>query len=256
MDLPFTWNGIQGEGRLMSRKLRRGILVCAAATTVALGAGVPAYADGPSGSTIPVAQVTNPGTEPGPNDQLPETDADVVHSAPPTEPEETDLVEDPTPEPIPEAGDPQAGAGGVYCGPGTTSVYIPRSKGARYHQGVGATNANYNGTSRTARTTFTSEVTGEVGVSVSAGLKTSVRFLVAKTEVQWNVSLSTKMTAKVGNQISVDTPPHRSTHGKYGVYRLKTTGVSYLMYSNCKTSAQQTVTSYIPMRVGWYIWED
>lgn len=240
----------------MSRKLRHGILVCAAATTAVLGVGFPAYADGPTVSSPSVEQVTNPGTEPGPNDQLPETDKDVIHTAPPAEPEETDLVDDPVPEPLPEADKPLGANGGVYCGPGTTSVYIPKTKGARYHRGVGATNTNYNGTSRTARTTFTSEVTGEVGVTVSADLKTSVNFLVVKTEVQWNVSLSTKMTAKTGNSISVDTPPHRSTHGKYGVYRLKTTGVSYLMYSNCKTSAQQTVTSYIPMRVGWYIWED
>ncbi|GAA0615992.1 hypothetical protein GCM10010394_52580 [Streptomyces crystallinus] len=240
----------------MGRKLRHGILACTAATTVVLGAGIPAYADGPTATSPSVGQVTNPGTEPGPNDQLPETDADVVHSAPPAEPEETDLVEDPTPDPLPETDNAGGANGGVYCGPGTTSVYVPRTRGARYHYGVGPSNTNYNGTSRTARTTFTSEVTGEVGVSVSAGLKTSVNFLVAKSEVQWNVGFSVKMTAKVGNQISVDTPAHRSTHGKYGVYRLKTTGVSYLMYSNCKTSAQKMITSYIPIRVGWYIWED
>ncbi|GGP59359.1 hypothetical protein [Streptomyces melanogenes] len=243
----------------MSRKLRRGILVCAAATTAVLGVGFPAYADGPTVSAPSVEQVTNPGTEPGPNDQLPitESEPEVVNTVPPAEPEETDLVENPTPEPLPETNDESpAMNGGVYCGPGTTSVYIPKTKGAQYHYGVGPTNSNYNGTSRTARSTFTSEVTGEVGVSVSAGLKTTVGFLVAKTEVQWNLSLSTKITAKLGNQISVDTPPHKTTNAKYGVYRLKTTGVSYLMYSNCKTSARTTVTSYIPLRRGWYLWEN
>ncbi|WP_369383953.1 hypothetical protein [Streptomyces sp. cg36] len=240
----------------MSRMSRRGALVCTAATTALLTVAAPVYAEGPDAAAPAVSQVTNPGTEPGPNDQLPATEEEVVNTAPPTVPEETDLVEDPSPEALPETDQPKDwGSGARYCG-AMTAVYKPKSKGAQYHQGVGPTNSNYNGTSRTARTTFTSEVSGEVGVSVSAGLKTSVNFLISKTEVQWNLNLSTKITAKLGNQISVDTPPHRTTNGKYGVYRLKTTGVSYIVYSNCYMSPEQTITSYIPMRRGWYLWED
>ncbi|MGV9254951.1 hypothetical protein [Streptomyces sp. NPDC003697] len=44
-------------------------------------------------------------------------------------------------------------------------------------------------------------------------------------------------------------------HAKYGVYRLKHTGVSYTLYSNCSSSTHKTITSYTPYRVGWYLWE-
>jgi hypothetical protein len=36
----------------------------------------------------------------------------------------------------------------------SVSVYYPTSKGSDYHKGVGAEQANYNGTSRTSRSTF------------------------------------------------------------------------------------------------------
>lgn len=40
-----------------------------------------------------------------------------------------------------------------------------------------------------------------------------------------------------------------------GVYRLKHTGVSYVIHSNCTTSPEKRVVSYSPHRVGWYLWE-
>ncbi|MCX5340776.1 hypothetical protein [Streptomyces atratus] len=181
-----------------------------------------------------------------------------MNTAPPAEPEETDLVDVTDPEPEPEEtvrpskpGDP---TNGEYCGP-TQRIYTPTTMGTKYHRGVGPTNANYNGTSRTARSTFTSEVTGEVGVSITGELSTSVDVMIAKIEGKYSVNLSAKMTAKMGNQISVDTPPKKTTNAKYGVYRLKNTGTSYTIYSNCKTTAKKTVTSYTPMKVGWYLWE-
>ncbi|MFJ1544210.1 hypothetical protein [Streptomyces sp. NPDC088246] len=185
-------------------------------------------------------------------------DPEPVNTAPPAEPEETDLVDVTDPEPEPEEtvrpSKPGDTTNGEYCGP-TQRIYTPTTMGTKYHKGVGPANANYNGTSRTARSTFTSEVTGEVGVSITGELSTSVDVMIAKIEGKYSVNLSAKMTAKMGNQISVDTPPKKTTNAKYGVYRLKNTGTSYTIYSNCKTTAKKTVTSYTPMKVGWYLWE-
>lgn len=216
---------------------------------------------GSVGSAIAFAVLAGIATAPAyaqPASAVSVDDPEPVNTAPPTEPEESDLVDATDPEPEPEEtvppGKPGDTTNGEYCGP-TQAVYTPKSKGARYHKGVGPTNANYNGTSRTARSTFTSEVTGEVGVSVTAGLSTSVDVMIAKIEGKYDVSLSAKLTAKMGNSISVDTPPKKTTNAKYGVYRLKNTGTSYKIYSNCKTSAVKTITSYTPMKVGWYLWE-
>ncbi|MEV0883921.1 hypothetical protein AB0J03_08815 [Streptomyces microflavus] len=179
-----------------------------------------------------------------------------IGTAPPAEPEESDLIEvsDPESEPTFKPEKPPIDTpDGVYCSP--KNVYKPKTKGTTYHVGVGPTNANYNGTSRVARSTFTSEVTGEVGVSVTAGLSGSVGAMVAEIEAKYDVELSLKMTAKLGNSIAVDTPPKRTTNGRYGVYRLKNTGVSYRLYSNCKTSESKTITSYTPIKVGWTLWE-
>ncbi|MEU3045955.1 hypothetical protein ABZ705_05355 [Streptomyces sp. NPDC006984] len=180
----------------------------------------------------------------------------VINTAPPAEPEETDLGPAPELEPLPEqtGKTPVDTPDGQYCGP-TQRIYTPTSKGREYHKGVGVTHSNYNGTSRTGTSTFTSEVTGEVGVSVTAGLATSVDVMVAKLEAKYDVNLSVKLTAKQGNTWSVPTPPKTTTNAKYGVYRLKNTGTSYIIYSNCSTSAKKTVTSYTPIKVGWYVWE-
>ncbi|MGA5069153.1 hypothetical protein ACPB9E_36260 [Streptomyces exfoliatus] len=190
--------------------------------------------------------------EPAPVDMGPAEET--VNTAPPAEPEEAGLETPTEPDPI-ETGKPPADTeSGDYCG-ATQRVYIPTSKGGTYHEGVGPTNSNYNGTSRVVRSTFTSEVTGEVGVSVTAGLAPSIDVMIAKLEAKYEVNLSAKLTAKLGNTVSVDTPSKRSTSAKYGVYRLKNTGTSYSVYSNCTSSAKKTVTSYSPLKVGWYLWE-
>ncbi|MFJ3934562.1 hypothetical protein [Streptomyces sp. NPDC090029] len=180
-----------------------------------------------------------------------------MNTAPPEEPEETDLVENSEPEQEPTfkpEKPPVDTPDAEYCSP--RNVYIPKTKGKRYHKGVGPTNSNYNGTSRTARSSFVSEVTGEVGVSVTAGLSGSVSAMIAEIEAKYEVNLSAKLTAKLGNTIAVDTPPKKTSNARYGVYRLKNTGISYRIYSNCQTSAKKTITSYTPIRVGWYLWED
>jgi hypothetical protein len=132
--------------------------------------------------------------------------------------------------------------------------YIAGTKGATFHQAVGPVNSNFNNTSRTAKTTFTSEVSGTVGIAVSGSLTVSRDFLVAKLEAAWKVDLSASMTTKPGNAISVNTPPHKSTFGKYGVHRLKNTGTSTVTFENC-TKNSYKVTTCTPARVGWHLWE-
>ncbi|WP_326590737.1 hypothetical protein [Streptomyces brevispora] len=216
---------------------------------------------GSMGSVIALTVLAGIATAPAyaqPTRAVSADDPEPVNTAPPAEPEETELVDatDPAPEPEETVRPSKPGdtTNGEYCGP-TQHIYTPTTKGSKYHKGVGPTNSNYNGTSRTARSTFTSEVTGEVGVSVSGELSTSVDVMVAKIEAKYAVNLSVKLTAKVGNSIAADTPPKKTTNAKYGVYRLKNTGSSYTIYSNCKTTTKKTVTSYTPMKVGWYLWE-
>lgn len=232
----------------MGINAKHGVLASAAALLLVFGAG-----GGHAFATDPTPEPTT--------SQSPDDDS-IVNTAPPAEPEEelsdaptvappVDLPGEPTPTGKPTSTETPDGN---YCGP-SHGVYVASSKGKEYHKGVGATNSNYNGTSRTARSTFTSEVTGTVGVSVSGTLKTSASVMVATIEETFNVNLSLSLTAKAGNSISVDTPAHTTSNAKYGVYRLKTVGKSYTLYSNCTTSAKTTVTTYTPKRVGWYLWE-
>ncbi|MCK8431614.1 hypothetical protein G3I77_00840 [Streptomyces sp. D2-8] len=226
------------------RKATRIAVTVAAATTLAAVAPVTAYADGtdPAGDEIVI------GTEPPaePEEDVVDVPADQVTQEPGVEPGE-DIQ-------LPAPSKPTDRPDREYCD--RSNVYIPQSKGKQYHKGVGPTLSNYNGTSRTAKSTFTSEVSGTVGVSVSAGLTVSVNAMIGKIEGKYDVNLSASLTAKLGNKISVNTPSKTTTNAKYGVYRLKNTGVSYIIYDNCQTSAKKTVTSYTPLKVGWYLWEN
>ncbi|MFI0975500.1 hypothetical protein ACH4SP_00565 [Streptomyces sp. NPDC021093] len=176
------------------------------------------------------------------------------------EPEETDL-EDPAPDPVEPTPAPGTGKppvedrpDGPYCGP-DYRVYTPTSKGGEYIKYFGATHSVTNRTSRTARSTFTAEASGEAGVSVTGGLATSIDVMIGKIEAKYDVNLSAKLSAKLGVSVAVDTPAKMTTFGRYGVFRLKNTGVSYIIKSNCTATPKKTVTSYTPKRVGWYIWE-
>lgn len=228
----------------MGIRTNKGLLIPAAAFLLCAGLTTPALAD--ASSPEPIA---------GNSADAEDT---AVQPGPPAEPEETDLIEVQDPNAPVEGGELPPGKaepapGSEHCTPG--GVYRPVSKGGKFHKGVGPTNANYNGTSRTAKSRFEAEATGKVGVSVSSGLKVKVSTLVHELEGEFNVNLSLELTAKLGNVITVNTPSKRTTHAKYGVYRLKHKGKSYSYYSNCSTTAKKTITSYSPYRVGWYIWE-
>ncbi|MFC8870172.1 hypothetical protein ACFUAC_21390 [Streptomyces sp. NPDC057148] len=219
-----------------------------------------------------VAGLTTGGTavaeEPSPT----ATDSIVVDTAPPPVPEETDLIEGaptgeapaPTssPAPDPSAEDdeidlptskPSATLDARPCEPGYR--YTPTSKSKDYHKGVGAEQANYNGTSRTAKSTFTSEVTGKVGIAYTGELKVGASVVVAEIEGKFSVNVAVELTAKLGNTIAVDTPSKRTTHARYGVYRLKSYGYNQYVYTNCTKGVKKNVTVYTPRRTGWVLWE-
>jgi hypothetical protein len=190
------------------------------------------------------------------DDPAPEP-TEVVETAPPAEPEEGDLdengageeVQTPTEAPPKDPQVPPAAA----CEDGY--FWESTKKYKDYHKGVGATQSNYNGTSRTAKSTFTSEVSGTITVGVSGKLKAKASVAVAEIESEYGYNLSVSLTAKIGNSISVNTPSKTSTNAKYGVYRLKSAGYSQYHYANCTKGVKHNATLYTPHRIGWYIWE-
>ncbi|MGA4979382.1 hypothetical protein [Streptomyces cinereoruber] len=178
----------------------------------------------------------------------------VLQPGPPVEEDESGFLPAPEEEmELPPVSVPKDGPDAEYCKP--KNMYKPTANLGKHHHAIGVQQANYNATSRTARSWFKAEAGGEVGISISGELKASASVLVAELEAKYGVDLSAKLTAKIGNEIQVDTPPKKTTYGKYGVWRLKNTGTSYTIYSNCNTSAKTTVTSFTPWYVGWYLWE-
>ncbi|MFC5802091.1 hypothetical protein [Streptomyces formicae] len=217
----------------MRTKIRKSLVVSAAAVAVVGGVNTATFAD--STEPTPIGEgVLQPG---------PPAEEEAGFTPAPTQDAELPLT----------PGKPIDGPDAEYCAP--KNIYKPSSNLGKHHYGIGVTQANYNATSRTARSWFKSEVGGEVGVTYSGELKVSGKVLVAEVEAKYGVDLSVKITAKIGNEIQIDTPPRKTTYGKFGVWRMKNTGTSYTIYSNCRTSAKSTVTSYTPWHVGWYLWE-
>ncbi|MFE3069902.1 hypothetical protein [Streptomyces sp. NPDC059247] len=179
----------------------------------------------------------------------------VLQPGPPPEEDESGFA----PTPLEEAEPPSAPGGpsgmpaAEYCPP--KNVYKPTSNQGKKHAALGVTQSNYNGTSRTMRSWFKAEVGGEVKLTHSGELKASANVVVAELELKYGVDLSVAITAKMGNDVQIDTPPKKTTYAKYGVWRLQNTGTSYTIYSNCRTSAKSTVTTLTPWYVGWNIWE-
>ncbi|MGW6488184.1 hypothetical protein [Streptomyces sp. NPDC055056] len=200
-------------------------------TAVVLAGAGPAFADDPT-------------TDP----------ADTVATAPPAQPEETDLTEG---APDVPAAAPSDAADQVPSSRGCEQgwYYKASSKSKDYHKGVGAEQANHNGTSRTAKSTFTSDVTGTVGIAYTGELNVKGSAAVIEISGKFGVTVSASLTAKLGNAITVDTPARKTTYGRYGVYRLKSYGYSQYTYVNCGKGAKHNVTIYTPHRVGWAIWE-
>lgn len=140
------------------------------------------------------------------------------------------------------------------CEPGYDYFVTGKAK-KDVHKGVGVEQANYNNTSKSITSTFTSTVTGSVGVTVSGELKTKASVAVAEVEQKYGVQLELKLTAKLGNRVKIKTPAKKTTHARYGVFRLKTTGYSQYVYANCKKGKKFKSTLQTPRRIGWYVWE-
>lgn len=143
---------------------------------------------------------------------------------------------------------------GKPCEPGYDYFVTGKSK-KDVHKGVGVEQANYNNTSRSITSTFTSTMTGSVGVTVSGELKTKASVAVAEIEQKYGIELSVKLTAKLGNRVKIKTPPKKTTHARYGIYRVKTTGYSQYIYADCRKGKKFKSTLQTPRRVGWYVWE-
>ncbi|MBT2392685.1 hypothetical protein J7E87_25445 [Streptomyces sp. ISL-1] len=182
-----------------------------------------------------------------------------AETTPPAQPEESDLAEvgggdTSAPPPAEGPGKPPTDVPPAQpCEPGWRWASTKKYKD--YHKGVGAEQANYNGTGRTARSEFISEVSGEVGIAVSGKLKVGGSVAVAEIELEYGVELSVKLTARLGNKITVDTPSRYTTHARYGVFRLKTAGYNQYVYANCTKGTKENATLYTPRRIGWAIWE-
>ncbi|MFE5614126.1 hypothetical protein [Streptomyces sp. NPDC056524] len=180
----------------------------------------------------------------------------VLQPGPPVEEDESGFVEAPLDEAElpPFSGKPADGPNAEYCGP-PRNIYKPTANKGKSHKAVSVTQANHNGTSRTARSWFKAEAGGTVKLTYSGELKASAGVVVAELEAKYGVDLSVEVTAKLGNEVQIDTPPRKTTYGAFGVWRMHNTGTSYTIYSNCKTSAKSAVTSYTPWYVGWNLWE-
>ncbi|MFF4254972.1 hypothetical protein ACFY1L_27565 [Streptomyces sp. NPDC001663] len=215
------------------RMPRRALLAPTVALAVLAGAG-PALADDPTPSPT-----------------------ETIATAPPDQPEETDLTEGASET---EASAPSDAVNHTGNSPDARGCeqgwyYHATKKAKDYHKGVGAEQANWNGTSRTAKSTFTSEVTGTVGIAFTGELQVKGSAAVVEIQGKFGVSVSASLTAKMGNSFTVDTPPHKTTYARYGVYRLKSYGYSQYTYVNCGKGSKHDVTIYTPHRIGWAIWE-
>jgi hypothetical protein len=185
------------------------------------------------------------------------TPSETIATAPPDQPEESDLTEGAPDTDAPAPSDAVNHTGNSPDGRGCEQgwYYYPTSKNKDYHKGVGADQANYNGTSHTARSTFTSEVAGTVGIAFTGELNVKGNVAVVEISGKFGVTVSASLTAKIGNSIGADTPAHKTTYASYGVYRLKSYGYSQYTYVNCGKGSKKSVTIYTPHRVGWAIWE-
>lgn len=187
----------------------------------------------------------------------PSDDDSTVYSDPAPVATETGLTEftgdpDVTPTATGDAG--MNYPGGQLCdNPGPK--YVAKSKSGQYIAAIGPSNSNYNNTSSPMDMTFTAQASGTVGVSLSAELETSVSFMVAAEKAKFGGTLSASLHAGLSNAVHPTAKPHTRITATYGVWRQKIYGETYRLYSNCKITNDHSITSYTPVRVGWYVQE-
>ena len=130
-----------------------------------------------------------------------------------------------------------------------------RGWGGRYFKGTAPVQEDYNSTGSVGTVKFTAAATGTVGVSVSGSLKVSESALIESVEATFGINVTASLTAQMGNEYDTPIPARTAYDGQYGVWRRRSTGVSYVMYSNCTSTARSGIVSYIPYAVGWYVWK-
>ncbi|MFI2214911.1 hypothetical protein [Streptomyces sp. NPDC020141] len=153
--------------------------------------------------------------------------------------------------------EPMPGGGrlpGRPCEPGWIWESTKRHSG-KHHKGIGVTQSNYNETNQIGTSTFTSEASGEVGISVSGKVKAKASAMLAEIEAEYGVELSVKIAVKIGNRYSTPHPPKTVLNARYGAFRVKSDGYNQYIYTNCTKSGKTTATVYSPHKIGWHIWK-
>ncbi|MCX4608282.1 hypothetical protein O1M63_11660 [Streptomyces mirabilis] len=230
------------------KKVRKRITLAAAGAALSVVTVLPG-ADGAYASTSdsPSASAT-PSATPSYDDNTVYTDP--VPTA--TDSDQTEFAGDPDATPTATENPNMNHPGGEICdNPG--AKYVAKSKAGEYISAIGPSNSNYNGTSRDMDMTFTAQASGTVGVSLSAELETSVSFMVAAEKAKFGGTLSVSLTAGLTNSVHPTAAPHTRITATYGVWRQKIFGETYHLYSNCRISNDHAITSYTPLRVGWYV---
>jgi hypothetical protein len=120
---------------------------------------------------------------------------------------------------------------------------------------------NENTTNHKLKTTFTSKHTRTVKSQISAGVEVSANALFAEVKSHFDVSIAKETTAEIGNSITVTTPAHRASVGRYGVYFLDFQGAVFSKSGkgpkpspHCKYRLKQLFTVSFPLdEAGWVI---
>ncbi|WP_104817844.1 hypothetical protein [Kitasatospora sp. MMS16-BH015] len=121
--------------------------------------------------------------------------------------------------------------------------------------GVGPTQANYNGTSHDATSTFSAQISGTVGMTINASVSADAGIVLARASASTGVSLSASLTASLGNSTTVTTSPGRTAYATYGVWRLQTYGTYHVNREDCSSTATG-LTAFSPWYVGWNTWSN
>lgn len=119
----------------------------------------------------------------------------------------------------------------------------------------GGTYKDYNGTASNARASFTSNVSGTIGVAVSTGAKVDVGAVVVGAEVSVNTTLTASVNAGLGNTMAITVPSHQFGYGSWGAWRWHTYGSYYYVSQQCAQSSRQTFGTWVPnVAPGWKTW--
>jgi hypothetical protein len=120
---------------------------------------------------------------------------------------------------------------------------------------VGPTQSDYNGTGSAASATFSATTSGTISLSASSSAKVSAGVIITNVELTFGISVTTSLTATVGNSITISIPSHKTGYAAYGVWEVVTYGHYYYINSICQTTINDGyIDTYSPSYVGWRVW--